>query len=95
MASDIEAVETIEPDQLIPGRRVSRRGSLRPALRMMILTGLSSSVGIGGPGEGLGVLIGFDEEAVNSGLQIDDACEDTRFEPLPGHGLCGCGTDGS
>ena len=29
------------------------------------------------------------------GLQIDDACEDTRFEPLPGHGRCGCGTDGS
>jgi hypothetical protein len=42
MASDNEAVEKIEPDQLIPGRRVSRRESLRPALRMMILTGLSS-----------------------------------------------------
>jgi hypothetical protein len=24
MASDSEAIETIEPDQLIPGRRVSR-----------------------------------------------------------------------
>jgi hypothetical protein len=36
------------------------------------------------PGEGLGVLIGFDEKAINSGLEIHDTSEDTTFEPLPG-----------
>src|SRR5712691_7912094 len=41
-------------------------------------------VGIGGPGEGFGVLIGFGEEAVDGGLEIDDAGEDAALEPLPG-----------
>jgi hypothetical protein len=29
-------------------------------------------------------LIGFDEEAVDSGLEIDNAFEDPVLEPLPG-----------
>src|SRR5262245_8165278 len=41
-------------------------------------------MGIGGPGEGFRVLIGFGEVAVDSGLEIDDALEDAAFEPLPG-----------
>ena len=41
-------------------------------------------VGIGGPGEGLGVFVGLREEAVDGGLEIDDALEDAALEPLLG-----------
>ena len=40
--------------------------------------------GIGGPGEGLGVVVGFGEVSVDGGLEIDDALEDAALEPLPG-----------
>ena len=41
-------------------------------------------VGVGGPDEGLGVVVGFGKEPVDSGLEIDNAFEDPVFEPLPG-----------
>jgi hypothetical protein len=41
-------------------------------------------VGVGGPDEGLGVLIGCGEEPVDRSLEIDDASEDPVFETLPG-----------
>src|SRR6516225_340461 len=40
-------------------------------------------VGIGGPGEGFGLLVGFPQKAVNSGLQLDNRAEDTALESLP------------
>ena len=42
--------------------------------------------GIGGfgPDERFGAVIGFCDEAVDCGLQLDDRCEDAAFEPVPG-----------
>jgi len=45
---------------------------------------LHDGVGIGGPGEGFGIVIGFGELSIDSRLEIDDAFEDTVLEPLPG-----------
>ena len=41
-------------------------------------------IGVGGPDEGFGIGIGFSREAVDSGLEVGDACEDAAFEPPPG-----------
>ena len=41
-------------------------------------------VGIGGPHEGLGVIVGLFEEAVDSGLEINDRAEDPAFEATSG-----------
>ena len=38
-------------------------------------------VGIGSPGEGVGVLIALFEEAVDRGLQVGDGAKDAAFEP--------------
>jgi hypothetical protein len=38
-------------------------------------------VGIGGPGEGLGLLIVLIEEAIDRGLQVGDGAEDAGLEP--------------
>jgi hypothetical protein len=37
-------------------------------------------IGIGGPHEGLGVIVGFLQEAVDGGLEIDNRAEGTAFE---------------
>jgi hypothetical protein len=37
-----------------------------------------------GPDEGLWVVIGFGEEAVDGGLEIDDGSEDASFKPSLG-----------
>ena len=37
-------------------------------------------VWIGGPGEGFGVVVGLDDEAVNGGLQINEGVEDAPVE---------------
>ena len=37
-------------------------------------------IGIGGPYEGFGVIVGFPEEAVDGGLEINDRAERTAFE---------------
>ena len=37
-------------------------------------------VWIGGPGEGLGHLVGLLDEAVDGGLEIDDGSEDAAFQ---------------
>src|SRR5438105_13841973 len=36
------------------------------------------------PDERLGLVVGFCDEAVDCGLQLDDRCEDAAFEPVPG-----------
>ena len=41
-------------------------------------------VWIGGPDEGLGLLVVVGDEAVDGGLQIDDALEDTTLEAALG-----------
>ena len=41
-------------------------------------------VGIGGPGEGLGIAVGVGEEAVDGGLEVDDEAEDAAFQVAPG-----------
>ena len=52
-------------------------------------------VGVGGPREGFGIFIGFGDEAVDGGLEIDEGMEYPSFEsPLgefceePLDGLC-------
>ena len=45
---------------------------------------LDDSIGIGGPGEGLGVVVHFGEVSFAGGLEIDDALERTSLEPLSG-----------
>ena len=37
-------------------------------------------VWIGGPGEGFGVFVGFRDEAVDGGLEIDEGVEGTALE---------------
>ena len=37
-------------------------------------------IGIGGPHEGFGVIVGFLQEAVDGGLEIDNRAEDPAFE---------------
>ena len=41
-------------------------------------------VGIGGPDEGLWVIVGFPQEAVDGGLEFDDRAEDAAFEAASG-----------
>src|SRR5947208_1219540 len=40
--------------------------------------------GIGGPHEGLWIIVGFPEEAINRGLEIDDRAEHATFEAALG-----------
>ena len=40
-------------------------------------------IGVGGPDEWFGIGIGLLQEAVDGGLEIDDAFEDAAFEPPP------------
>ena len=42
--------------------------------------GSDDFIGIGGPHEGLGVIVGFLQEAVDGGLEIDNRAEDPAFE---------------
>ena len=37
-------------------------------------------IGVGGPDEGFGVIVGFLQEAVDGGLEIDNRAEGTAFE---------------
>ena len=37
-------------------------------------------VWVGGPGEGFGIIVGLDEEAVDGGLEVDDTSKDTALE---------------
>ena len=37
-------------------------------------------VGIGGPHEGFGIIVGLSQEAVDGGLEIDDRAEHAAFE---------------
>jgi len=40
-------------------------------------------LGIGGPSEGLWLLVGFPEDAVDGGLQLDNRAEHAALEPPP------------
>ena len=42
--------------------------------------GGNDPVGIGGPDEGLGVMVGLVEVAVDGGLEVDDGAEDAALE---------------
>ena len=42
--------------------------------------GSDDFIGIGGPHEGLGVIVGLLQEAVDGGLEIDNRAEGTAFE---------------
>jgi hypothetical protein len=46
--------------------------------------GSDDLIGIGGPDEGLGVVIGLGEETLDGGLQIDERAEHAALEPSPG-----------
>ena len=37
-------------------------------------------VWVGGPGEGFGIIVGLDDEAVDGGLEVDDTSKDTALE---------------
>ena len=41
-------------------------------------------IGIGGPGEGLGVIVGLAQEAVDGGLEFDNRAEHAAFEAAAG-----------
>jgi hypothetical protein len=49
----------------------------------VVLTSDSSDdlVGIGGPDEGLGIVIGLGEVAADGGLEVDQRSEHTAFQP--------------
>jgi hypothetical protein len=46
--------------------------------------GGDDAVGIGGPSEGLWIIICLGEEAIDGGLEIDDGAEDAAFQSTPG-----------
>ena len=48
--------------------------------------GSDDLVGIGRPGEGLRVMVGLVEVAVDGGLEVDDRAEHTTFQPALGEG---------
>jgi hypothetical protein len=48
------------------------------------LDGGEDGVGGFGPDEGLRLIVGFGDEAVDGGLKVDDRGEDAAFEALPG-----------
>ena len=37
-------------------------------------------VWVGGPGEGFGIIVGLDDEAVDGGLEVDDTSKETALE---------------
>jgi hypothetical protein len=41
-------------------------------------------IGIGGPDEGFGAVVGFGEEAFDRGLEIDERSEHAALQPSPG-----------
>lgn len=47
---------------------------------MPTLDGCDDFVGIGGPGEGLGLLVVVGDEAIDGGLEVNDRVEDTAFQ---------------
>ena len=46
--------------------------------------GGEDAVGVGGPDEGLGIVVGLVDEAVDGGLEVDDGAEHAASEPAPG-----------
>jgi hypothetical protein len=44
---------------------------------------LDDGIGVGGPDEGFGIVVGLAQEAVDGGLQVGDAFEDAALKPTP------------
>jgi hypothetical protein len=42
------------------------------------------AVCVGGPDEGLGIIVGLVDEAVDGGLEVGDGAEHAALEPAPG-----------
>ena len=40
-------------------------------------------VWVSGPGEGFGIIVGLDDEAVDGGLEVDDTSKDTALVVPP------------
>ena len=55
--------------------------------------GGDDAVWVGGPGEGLGIIVGLFDEAVDGGLKIGDGAKDEALQPAPGE-LCEEALDG-
>ena len=51
---------------------------------MPTFDGGDNFVGIGGPDEGLGIIIGLGDESIDGGLQVDHGSEDTALETASG-----------
>ncbi len=51
---------------------------------MPSLDGGDDAVGVGGPDEGFGVMVGLGDEAVDGGLQVGDGTEHAPLEPASG-----------
>ena len=51
---------------------------------MPTLDGRDDPLGVGGPGEGLGMVVGVFEEAVDGSLKIDDRVEYPALEAAVG-----------
>jgi len=50
---------------------------------MPTLDGCDDFVGVGGPCEGFGLLVVLSEEAIDSGLEVDNGVEDAALEATP------------
>jgi hypothetical protein len=46
--------------------------------------GSNDLIWVGGPGEGFGVFVGFGDEAIDGGLEINEGVEDAALEPPSG-----------
>ena len=64
--------------------RNSRLAGGRPAPLLRAPDGGDDFVGISGPGEGFGHLVGVLDEAVDGGLKIDDGSEDAALQSSSG-----------
>src|SRR5260221_6234787 len=49
-----------------------------------MIDGSDDFIGVGGPDEGLRVMVGLGDEAVDGGLEVDDRAKDAALEAAPG-----------
>ena len=49
-----------------------------------LFDGGDDAVGVGGPDEGFGIIVGLVDEVVDGCLKIGDGAEDAALEPAPG-----------
>ena len=51
---------------------------------MLAFDGGDDLIGVSGPDEGLGIMVGLFDEAVDRGLELDDRAEDAALETALG-----------